>query len=201
MSDFKNTYYLFPLTNVTLFPRTTKPLNIFEPRYLRMVNESINQGIPIAVCFVPEGSNEIRPIAGFAIPQVIEQRPDGTMLIFMSGQGKVRLNMERIHVEEGLSTAEGEIVVENLVLDEKLKPKYMALSESLIRWIRLHIPDPQQREIFIRGLTGPQEVIGAFAAYLILDYDLQYEMMEINSLNDQIVFLYRLLESGKLTNI
>jgi len=62
-------------------------------------------------------------------------------------------------------------------------------------------PIPQQREIFIRGLIGPQEVIGAFAAYLILDYDLQYEMMEIDSLNDQIIFLYRLLESGKLTNI
>lgn len=200
MSDFKNTYYLFPLTNVTLFPRTTKPLNIFEPRYLRMVNESINQGIPIAICFVPEGSSEIRPVAGFGIPQVIEQRTDGTMLVFMSGQGKVRLNVDVLVTDGGITSAEGEVIVEDLVLDEKLKPKYMALSEALIRWIRMHIPDQQQREIFIRGLTGPQEVIGAFAAYLILDYDLQYEMMEINSLNNQIVFLYRLLESGKLTN-
>ena len=155
MSDIKSSYYLFPLTNVTLFPRTTKPLNIFEPRYLRMVNESINQGVPIAICFVPDGTNEIHPVAGFAVPQVIEQRPDGTMLIFMSGQGKVRLDMDRIQVESGLSLAEGEIIVEDLVLDEKLKPKYMALSEALIRWIRLHIPDPKQREIFIRGLAGP----------------------------------------------
>lgn len=201
MSDFKNTYFIFPLTNVTLFPRTTKPLNIFEPRYLKMVNESINLGIPIAICFVPEGTNEIRPVAGFAIPQVIEQRPDGTMLVFMSGQGKVRLDMTRIQVDDGLSSAEGEVIMDDLGLDEKLKPKYMALSEALIRWIRTHIPAPQQRDVFIRGLTGPQEVIGAFAAYLILDYDLQYEMMEINSLNEQIVFLYRLLESGKLTNI
>ncbi len=196
-----NTYYLFPLTNVTLFPRTTKPLNIFEPRYLKMVKESISQGTPIAICFVPEGSTDIRPVAGFAIPQVIEERPDGTMLVFMSGQGKVKLDIDHVKVENEISQATGEIVVENLILNDKLKPKYMALSESLIRWIRQHIPDPQQREIFIRGLTGPQEVIGAFAAYLILDYDLQYEMMEIDSLNDQIIFLYRLLESGKLTNI
>lgn len=201
MADIKNTYYLFPLTNVTLFPRTTKPLNIFEPRYLKMINESIQLGIPIAICFVPEGSQDIRPVAGFAIPQVIEERPDGTMLVFMSGQGKVRLNIDGIRVEDGMSTAEGEVIEEDLMLDEKLKSKYMALSEALIRWIRHHIPDPQQREVFIRGLSGPQEVIGAFAAYLILDYDLQYEMMEILSLNDQIVYLYRLLESGKLTNI
>lgn len=201
MSDLKSTYFIFPLTNVTLFPRTTKPLNIFEPRYLKMVNESITQGIPIALCFVPEESDEIRPVAGFAIPQVIEHRPDGTMLVFMSGQGKVRLDVGRISSREGLSVAEGEIVKDNLNLDEKLKPKYMALGEALIRWVRVHIPDQQQRELFIRGLVGPQEVIGAFAAYLILDYDLQYEMMEINSLNEQIAFLYRLLESGKLTNI
>ncbi len=196
-----STFYLFPLTNVSLFPRTTKPLNIFEPRYLKMVKESISLGTPIAICFMPEGSTEFRPVAGFAVPQVIETRLDGTMLIFMSGQGKVRLDNASIATENGLTTASGEIVSEDLVLNEKLKPKYMALSEALIRWIRQHIPDPQQREIFIRGLIGPQEVIGAFAAYLILDYDLQYEMMEIDSLNDQIIFLYRLLESGKLTNI
>ena len=195
-----HTYFLFPLTNVTLFPRTTKPLNIFEPKYLGVVKESISQGTPIAICFVPEGSTEIRPVAGFSIPQVIEERPDGTMLVFMSGQGKVRLDITNIKITNEIQVAEGEIVIEDLVLDDKLKPKYMALSEALIRWIREHIPDPQQREIFIRGLAGPQEVIGAFAAYLILDYDLQYEMMEIDSLNDQIRFLYRLLESGKLTN-
>ena len=123
------------------------------------------------------------------------------MLIFMSGQGKVRLKVDQIVTKDELTYTEGDVVTEDLVLDEKLKPKYMALSEALIRWIRQHIPDPHQREVFIRGLSGPQEVIGAFAAYLILDHDLQYEMMEIASLNDQISYLYRLLESGKLTNI
>lgn len=165
-----------------------------------MVDESIRQGIPIAIGFVPEGSQEIRPIAGFAIPQVIEERDDETMLVFMSGQGKVRLFFDTMVTENDVTLVEGEIIQETLPLDESLKPKYMALSEALIRWIRQHIPDPHQREVFIRGLIGPQEVIGAFAAYLILDYDLQYEMMEIFSLNEQIRFLYRLLESGKLTH-
>ncbi len=201
MSESKNSYFLFPLTNVTLFPRTTKPLNIFEPRYLKMIQESIHQGRPIAICFVPEGTSEIRPVAGFAIPQIIEQRPDGTLLVFMSGQGKVRLQTDQIFTRDDMTFANGEIIQENLILDDALKPKYMALSEALVRWIRQHISDPHQREVFIRGLAGPQEVIGAFAAYLIFDYDLQYEMMEILSLNEQITFLYRLLESGKLTNI
>ena len=32
---------IFPLSNFIIFPKTTVPLNIFEPRYLDMVNESM----------------------------------------------------------------------------------------------------------------------------------------------------------------
>jgi uncharacterized protein len=32
---------VFPISNFIIFPRTTVPLNIFEPRYIEMINESI----------------------------------------------------------------------------------------------------------------------------------------------------------------
>ena len=32
---------IFPLSNFIIFPKTTVPLNIFEPRYLDMVNDSM----------------------------------------------------------------------------------------------------------------------------------------------------------------
>ena len=32
---------VFPLSNFIIFPRTTVPLNIFEPRYIDMINDSI----------------------------------------------------------------------------------------------------------------------------------------------------------------
>ena len=32
---------IFPLSNFIIFPKTTVPLNIFEPRYIDMVNESM----------------------------------------------------------------------------------------------------------------------------------------------------------------
>tara|TARA_B100001093_G_scaffold436346_1_gene434712 strand:- start:2027 stop:2674 length:648 start_codon:yes stop_codon:yes gene_type:complete len=32
---------VFPLSNFIIFPRTTVPLNIFEPRYLDMINDSM----------------------------------------------------------------------------------------------------------------------------------------------------------------
>ena len=33
---------VFPLSNFIIFPKTTVPLNIFEPRYLEMVDNSMN---------------------------------------------------------------------------------------------------------------------------------------------------------------
>ena len=39
--DFPNEIPVFPLSNFIIFPRTTVPLNIFEPRYIDMVNDSM----------------------------------------------------------------------------------------------------------------------------------------------------------------
>ena len=197
MTEANKSFFIFPITNVSLFPRTTKPINVFEPKYIKMVHESIYQKVPIAICFVPENSNEIRPVAGFAIPKIVETQNDA-MLVFMSAHAKVRLNFTTLFYDENeLAIAEGEVIKEDLILDESLKSKYMSLSESLAYWIRQNIPDTNQREIFIRGLIGPEEVISAFAAYLIYDHDMQYEILEMDSLANQIKFLYRLLESGR----
>ena len=39
--DLPNILPVFPLSNFIIFPRTTVPLNIFEPRYIQMVDQSM----------------------------------------------------------------------------------------------------------------------------------------------------------------
>jgi len=192
--------FVFPLTHANLFPLTTKPLNIFEPRYLQMVEDSLNTNTPIALAYVPENGDTYRSIAGFGLPQVIDQRPNDNLLVFLAGQAKVRiLSEDQSEPSLPYIVAECEIVIEDFSLDQSLDTKYITLTNLLIQWVQKHIPDQEQREIFIRSLKGPQETVSAFAAYLIRDYDLQYEMMEIFSINDQIRYLYRLYESNELT--
>ena len=41
MKDLPKKIAIFPLSNFIIFPNTSVPLNIFEPRYLDMVNDSI----------------------------------------------------------------------------------------------------------------------------------------------------------------
>ena len=40
-NNLPNIIPVFPLSNFIIFPNTTVPLNIFEPRYLDMINDSI----------------------------------------------------------------------------------------------------------------------------------------------------------------
>jgi Lon protease-like protein len=39
--ELPNTIPVFPLSNFIIFPKTTVPLNIFEPRYVEMINDSM----------------------------------------------------------------------------------------------------------------------------------------------------------------
>jgi len=41
MKNFPKIIPIFPLSNFIIFPRTTVPLNIFEPKYIDMINDSM----------------------------------------------------------------------------------------------------------------------------------------------------------------
>ena len=42
MKSFPNEIPVFPLNGVIYFPKTNLPLNIFEQRYLNLVNDAYN---------------------------------------------------------------------------------------------------------------------------------------------------------------
>ena len=48
---------VFPLSNFIIFPKTTVPLNIFEPRYIDMINDSMKSNKLIGM-IQPKVSNE-----------------------------------------------------------------------------------------------------------------------------------------------
>ena len=41
MNNLPKIISVFPLSNFIIFPKTTVPLNIFEPRYIDMINDSM----------------------------------------------------------------------------------------------------------------------------------------------------------------
>ena len=49
MNDFPKIIPIFPLSNFIIFPNTSVPLNIFEPRYIEMVNDAMKSNKLIGI--------------------------------------------------------------------------------------------------------------------------------------------------------
>ena len=61
--ELPNTIPVFPLSNFIIFPRTSVPLNIFEPRYVSMINDSMktNKLIGMIQPKIQKNSQELTP--------------------------------------------------------------------------------------------------------------------------------------------
>tara|TARA_S200000501_G_scaffold230948_1_gene216600 strand:+ start:873 stop:1508 length:636 start_codon:yes stop_codon:yes gene_type:complete len=57
MKNFPKKIPIFPLSNFIIFPKTSVPLNIFEPRYIEMVDESMKTNKLIGM-IQPKNSND-----------------------------------------------------------------------------------------------------------------------------------------------
>ena len=200
--------FLFPMVNVTLFPKTTKPLPIFEPRYIQMFRDSAATQTPVAIGFNdnPAGAGNIIPgqkvdfvreVAGYGSTQIVEERGNGTILVFIHGLGKVNLGNVKVS-DTSYIVCEAEAIQDQVILNAEAAPLIHGLNNVLARWVHTHIPDPGQRELFMQNLTGPEEIVGAFASYLVKDYDFQQMILELNDINEKVYYLHRLAESAEI---
>jgi Lon protease-like protein len=61
ISDLPKKISVFPLSNFIIFPKTTVPLNIFEPRYVDMINDSMKSNKLIGMIQPKKIINETTP--------------------------------------------------------------------------------------------------------------------------------------------
>ena len=94
INNLPNKIPVFPLSNFIIFPRTTVPLNIFEPRYIDMVDDSIKSNRIIGIV-QPKKSNQNIPIlynigcAGKITS--FNEKNDGNYLIVLVGIGRFKI--------------------------------------------------------------------------------------------------------------
>ena len=80
---------VFPLSNFIIFPRTTVPLNIFEPRYIQMIDESIKSNRMIGM-IQPKGKSNLQKPELFKVGCLgkissFNETEDGRYVIVLKG--------------------------------------------------------------------------------------------------------------------
>ncbi len=96
--DLPNILPVFPLSNFIIFPKTTVPLNIFEPRYIQMVNACMKSNRIIGM-IQPKKTGELRNpdlhevgCAGKIIS--FNETDDGRYIIILNGVCRFKINEE-----------------------------------------------------------------------------------------------------------
>ena len=106
MKQLPKTISIFPLSNFIFFPQTTVPLNIFEPRYIQMIDDAM-KGDRIIGMVQPKKSNQTIPIlynigcAGKITS--FNETEDGRYLIVLDGISRFKileeLNNDKLYRE------------------------------------------------------------------------------------------------------
>ena len=90
MKDLPKLIPVFPLSNFIIFPKTTVPLNIFEPRYIDMINDSMKSNKMIAM-IQPKNSSykddvpELHEVGCLGKITSFKETDDGRYLIELKG--------------------------------------------------------------------------------------------------------------------
>ena len=96
--DLPNIVPIFPISNFIIFPNTTVPLNIFEPRYVEMINDSMKKNKLIGL-IQPKNKNinsDIDLHETGCLGKIINFKDslDGTYLIELNGLSRFKVIKE-----------------------------------------------------------------------------------------------------------
>ena len=89
INDLPDIIPIFPLSNFIFFPNTSAPLNIFEPRYIQMIDQSIKSNRMIGM-IQPKGltnpqKNELFKVGSLGKISSFNETDDGRYVIILNG--------------------------------------------------------------------------------------------------------------------
>ena len=98
VEELPNKIPVFPLSNFIIFPEITVPLNIFEPRYINMVDDSMKNSRMIGMIQPKKNSTiqnpELFEIGCLGKITSFNETDDGRYLIVLNGLTRFKIQKE-----------------------------------------------------------------------------------------------------------
>jgi uncharacterized protein len=94
-NELPNKIPVFPISNFIIFPKTTVPLNIFEPRYIEMIDDSMKNSRMIGMIQPKKKSNNLNPelykVGCVGKITSFNESEDGRYLIILNGLSRFKI--------------------------------------------------------------------------------------------------------------
>ena len=155
MINYPNIIPVFPLSGVIYFPKTNLPLNIFEQKYLNLVNDAYNKDKLMGMVQSKKGNDSVYKVGCLGKISDYQKSQDGRVLINLTGITRFEIldetknnklyrefNVDYKSFEEDLSDISYEAKTENLIEKAKIFFKNNGL---LLNWKELDKLDHAQK--------------------------------------------------------
>jgi hypothetical protein len=198
-SDLPHSLPLFPLTGAVLLPRGHLPLNIFEPRYLEMVDYALSGDRLIGMIQPTENEEtHLKPklsqvgCAGKII--AFQETSDNRYLITLQGICRFRLNGE---METATPWRAGFCDFAAFAGDLAQGPEMELPRERLLAALKAYLTNRDMQADWKSVLTAPAEaLVNALAMMCPFDPAEKQALLEAQSFEDRASTLMVLLEMG-----
>ena len=155
MKKFPEIIPVFPLSGVIYFPQTNLPLNIFEKRYLELVNDAYNKNKLMGMVQSKRFDNTLYDIGCLGKISDYQKSKDGRIIINLTGVSRFKILKEISNkklyrefqvkyedFEEDINNANSEINTNNLMEKTKIFFKKNGL---LLNWREFERLDQSQK--------------------------------------------------------
>tara|TARA_X000001036_G_scaffold409268_1_gene420205 strand:- start:465 stop:1082 length:618 start_codon:yes stop_codon:yes gene_type:complete len=155
MKKFPEIIPIFPLSGVIYFPKTNLPLNIFEKRYLDLVNDAYNKNKLMGMVQSKRSSDALYDIGCLGKISDYQKSKDGRVLINLTGISRFKilkeLSNEKLYREfrveyqdfdEDINNVSSEVNTNNLMEKAKVFFKRNGL---LLNWKEFEKLDQTQK--------------------------------------------------------
>ena len=155
MKKFPDVIPVFPLSGVIYFPKTNLPLNIFEQRYLDLVNDAFNKDKLMGMVQSKKENDAVYDVGCLGKISDYQKSKDGRVLINLTGVSRFKILKEvfnkKLYREfkvdyqnfsEDPETSNNDIDVNNLM--EKAKT-FFKRNGLLLNWLEFEKLDQAQR--------------------------------------------------------
>ena len=125
MFKFPNIIPIFPLNGVIYFPKTNLPLNIFEKRYLNLVNDAYSKDKLMGMIQEKKENNNVYSIGCLGKISDYQESKDGRILINLTGISRFKILKE---ISNNKLYREFEVDYKNFIEDiSTLKDSFLTL--------------------------------------------------------------------------
>jgi ATP-dependent Lon protease len=188
---------ILPLRGLVVYPQTIVPLNVGQPRSIRLVDEVVtgDRLIGLAASRDPElespNPDQIYPVGTLAVILRFFRAPDGTIRLLVQGLGRIKVD-EYTTTEPYLKARVSYLPEEN-ASGLEIEALMRTITDQFTKLAELVPTLPQELVTSVINVEDPMQLVYGIAPYIRITLDNSYRLLELETVQEKLRLLMAIM--------